>query len=39
MAYRFPNVNYTTIDVWEWISNFYLYFTGHVITCAGWDQN
>ena len=23
-----------TVEVWEWISNFILHFTGHVITCG-----
>ena len=28
----FPNFNGTTVEVWEWVSNFISHFTGHVIT-------
>ena len=37
IAYPFPNFNGTTFEVWEWISNFTLNFTWHVITYACWD--
>ena len=30
ITYPFPNFNGFTVEVWEWISNFILYFTGHV---------
>ena len=32
IPYPFPNFNGVTVEVWEWISNFMPYFTGHVIT-------
>ena len=34
ITYPLPNFNGTTVEVWEWISNF-IHLTGHVITC--WD--
>ena len=35
-TYPFPNFNGTTVEVWEWISNFIAHFTGHVITYPCW---
>ena len=32
ITYPFPNLNGTTVEGWEWISNFIPHFTGHVIT-------
>ena len=34
ITYPFPNFNGTTVEVWEWISNFIPHFTGHVIALA-----
>ena len=31
LTYPFPNFNGATVEVWEWISNFFSYLTGHVI--------
>ena len=31
IIFPFPNFNGCTVEVWEWISNFISYFTGHVI--------
>ena len=31
----FPIVNGEAVEIWEWVSNFLLHFTGHVITYAG----
>ena len=31
------NFNDVAIEVWEWISNFVPYFTGHAITYPCWD--
>ena len=36
-AYPFTNLNGATVEVWEWISNFSLYFTECVITYPCWD--
>ena len=30
ITYPFPNFNGGTVEVWEWISNLILHFTGHV---------
>ena len=30
LTYPFPNLNGTTVEVWEWISNFIPHFTGYV---------
>ena len=31
--------NYTaTVEVWEWLSNFFSHFTGCVITCVSWAE-
>ena len=37
ITYPFPNFNGCTVEVWEWMNNFTLHFTGHVITfpCRG----
>ena len=35
ITYPFPNFNGCTVEVWEWIRNFILYFTEHVITYPG----
>ena len=39
ITYPFPNFNGATVEVLEWISNFILHFTGHVITCPCWDYS
>ena len=31
ITYPFPNFNGTTVEVWEWITNFIPHFTEHVI--------
>ena len=36
ITYPFPNFNGSTVEVWEWISNFILHFTGHVINYPCW---
>ena len=37
IMYAFPNIKGATIEVWEWINNFILHFTGHLITYPCWD--
>ena len=37
MTHPFPNFNGTTVEVWEWISNFIPHFTGHEICYLCWD--
>ena len=37
ITYPFSNFNGSTIEVWEWISNFIQHFTGNVITYPSWD--
>ena len=37
ITYPFPNFNYATIEVWEWISNFSPYYTVYVITHPLWE--
>ena len=37
ITYLLPNVNGSTIEVWEWISNFILHFTGLVLTYPCWN--
>ena len=37
ITYPFLNFNGSTVEVKEWISNFILHFTGHVITYPCWD--
>ena len=32
IIYLFPNFNGATVDLWEWINNFMLYFITDVIT-------
>ena len=32
ISYPFPNFNGSTVEVWEWISNFIPHFIVHVIT-------
>ena len=39
ITYPFLNLNGEAIEVWEWISNFILYFSGHVITYPCQDEN
>ena len=36
LTYPFPNFNGAAIEIWEWINNFILHFTGHVITNLCW---
>ena len=36
ITYPLPNVNGTTVDVWEWISKSIQHFTGHVVTYPCW---
>ena len=42
IIYPFPHVKGCTVEIWEWVSNFIPYFTGHVITypCCdlGWTM-
>ena len=38
ITYPFPNFNSAVIEVWEWISNFIIYFIVHVITYPCWDK-
>ena len=28
ITYPFPNINAATVEVWKWINNFFLHFTG-----------
>ena len=37
ITYPFPNFNGTTVEVWEWISNFIPYFIEYVISYPCWD--
>ena len=37
ITYPFPNFNGATVEVWEWMSNFILHLTEHVITYPRWD--
>ena len=37
IIYPFPNFNGTTVEVWEWISNFIPHFIMDVITYPCWD--
>ena len=37
ITYPFPNFNGTTVEVWEWVSNFIPHFNAHVITYPWWD--
>ena len=37
ITYPSPKFNVETGEVWEWICNFTLYFTGHDITYSYWD--
>ena len=39
ITYPFLNCNSCTVEVPEWISNFTLHFTGHVITYSGNKDN
>ena len=32
-----PNFNSSTVEVWEWLSNFIPHFTGYVVTYPCWD--
>ena len=36
MTYLFLNFSSANIEVWEWISNIILHFTGYVITYPCW---
>ena len=38
ITYQFTKFNGSTIEVWEWISNFIPHFTMDVITYPCWDQ-
>ena len=40
ITFLFPDFNGTTVEVWEWISNFIPHFTRHVITypCLDWSS-
>ena len=35
--FPFTNFNGTTVEVWEWIINFFPLFTRHINTCPCWD--
>ena len=37
IIYPFPNLNGSTVEVWEWINNFTPHFTEHVITYPCWN--
>ena len=37
ITYPFPNVNGTTVEVWEWMNNFIPYFIVDVITYPYFD--
>ena len=37
ITYSFSNFNGATIEGWDWISNFIVNFTRHVITYLCWD--
>ena len=37
ITFPFPNFSGAAIEVWEWISNLILHFTGHIITYPCWD--
>ena len=39
ITYSFPNFNSTTVEVWEWISNFIPHFSGYVIIYPCWDES
>ena len=39
ITYPFLNFNGATVEVYEWISNFLPYFTGHAITYPCWDKS
>ena len=39
ITYLFPNFSSATIEIWEWIRNFILHFTGHVISRPCWGYN
>ena len=32
ISYPFPNFNGSTVDIWEWISNFTPHFPEYVVT-------
>ena len=34
-----PNFNDTTVEIWEWLSNFIPHLTGHVITYPCWNSS
>ena len=36
-TYPFLIINGTTVEVWEWIGNFILYFIGYAITYPWWN--
>ena len=38
IIHPFINFNGATVEVWEWITNFILHFTGYVITYSCWDE-
>ena len=37
ITYPFPNFNDATVEVWEWISNFFSHFIMFIITYPCWD--
>ena len=37
ITFSIPNCNGCTVKIWEWISNFIPYFTGHVVTYPCWE--
>ena len=37
ITYSFLNFNGTTVEVYEWVSNFIPHFIEHVITYPRWD--
>ena len=39
ITYPFPKFNGATVEVWEWMNNFILYFIMDVITYPCWDKS
>ena len=39
ITYPFLNLSGCTVEVYEWISNFILQFTGRVVNYPCWDQS
>ena len=39
ITYPFPNLNGSTVEVWEWLSNWIPHYIMDVITYPCWDQS